>query len=169
MWPEPRLTYGNAQVIEAVLAVAVLRDDEDGLEWGLELLDWLVSHQTSPAGHLSFTPVGGRGPGEPGGFDQQPLEAWTLADAAREAYRISPDDAWVDVANRAAAWFGGANDHGLLMWDPVTGAAFDGLTAAGVNLNQGAESTMALIGTVHAVEVLAVSSAARSLRRSSSR
>jgi hypothetical protein len=169
MWPEPRLTYGNAQVVEAILAVAALRGDELGIESGLELLDWLVSHETSPAGYLSFTPVGGRGPGEPGGFDQQPLEAWTLADAAREAYRTSPDETWVDVANRAAAWFGGDNDHGIPMWDPVTGAAFDGLTSGGVNLNQGAESTLALIGTVHAAEVLAVSSAARSLRRSSSR
>jgi hypothetical protein len=169
MWPEPRLTYGNAQVVEAILAVAALRDDEVGIEWGLELLDWLVSHQTSPAGHLSFTPVGGRGPGEAGGFDQQPLEAWTLADASREAYRISADEVWVDVANLAAAWFGGNNDHGIQMWDPVTGAAFDGLTASGVNLNQGAESTLSLIGTIHAAEVLAVSSAARSLRRSSIR
>jgi hypothetical protein len=169
MWPEPRLTYGNALVVEALLAVAALRGDDVGIESGLELLDWLVSQETSVAGNLSFTPVGGRGPGEPGGFDQQPLEAWTLADAAREAYRISADSSWVEVANRAAAWFGGENDHGLLMWDPVTGAAFDGLTADGVNLNQGAESTLAFIGTVHAAEVLASSSAARSLRRSSSR
>ncbi|HYN33715.1 MAG TPA: hypothetical protein VES40_13900 [Ilumatobacteraceae bacterium] len=169
MWPEPRLTYGNTLVVEALLAVAALSGDEIGIESGLELLDWLVSQETSVAGNLSFTPVGGRGPGEPGGFDQQPLEAWTLADAAREAYRISPDKAWVDVANRAAAWFGEENDLGLPMWDPVTGAAFDGLTAVGVNLNQGAESTRALIGTVHAAEVLASSSAAKSLRRSSSR
>lgn len=169
IWPEPRLTYGNALVVEALLAVAALSGDDVGIESGLELLDWLVSHETSANGNLSFTPVGGRGPGEPGGFDQQPLEAWTLADAASEAYRISPDKAWVDVVNRAAAWFGGANDLGLPMWDPVTGAAFDGLTSVGVNLNQGAESTLALIGTVHAAEVLASSTAARSLRRSSSR
>ena len=169
MWPEPRLTYSNALIVEALLASAALRGDEVGAESGLELLCWLVLQETGGAGNLSFTPVGGRGPGEPGGFDQQPLEAWTLADAAREAHRISGDHTWVDVADRAAAWFAGDNDQGLPMWDPVTGAAFDGLTPAGVNLNQGTESTLALIGTVHAAEVLAASSAAEAFRRSSSR
>ncbi len=154
MWPEPRLTYGNALIVEALLAVAALRDDEVGIESGLRLLRWFVSHETSGDGHLSFTPVGGRGPGEPGGFDQQPLEAWALADAAREAHRASGDYEWVQVARRAVAWFAGENDHGLPMWDPATGAAFDGLTPDGVNLNEGTESTLALIGTLHAAEVL---------------
>ena len=31
------------------------------------------------------------------------------------------------------------------MWDPATGGGYDGLEATGVNLNQGAESTIALI------------------------
>ena len=29
------------------------------------------------------------------------------------------------------------------MWDPATGGGYDGLNADGVNLNQGAESTLA--------------------------
>ncbi len=34
------------------------------------------------------------------------------------------------------------------MSDPVTGGGFDGLTPTGPNLNQGAESTLALISTM---------------------
>ena len=34
------------------------------------------------------------------------------------------------------------------MWDPRTGGGYDGLTAHGPNLNQGAESTLALISTL---------------------
>ena len=34
------------------------------------------------------------------------------------------------------------------MWDPVSGGGYDGLRADGPNLNQGAESTLALISTM---------------------
>ena len=34
------------------------------------------------------------------------------------------------------------------MWDPLTGGGFDGLHADRVNLNQGAESTLAVISTL---------------------
>jgi hypothetical protein len=34
------------------------------------------------------------------------------------------------------------------MWDPATGGGYDGLTPTGPNLNQGAESTLALISTL---------------------
>jgi hypothetical protein len=34
------------------------------------------------------------------------------------------------------------------MWDPQTGGGFDGLLADGVNRNQGAESTLAVLSTL---------------------
>jgi len=34
------------------------------------------------------------------------------------------------------------------MWDPGTGGGFDGLTPQGPNLNQGTESTLALLSTL---------------------
>ena len=37
---------------------------------------------------------------------------------------------------------------GAVMWDTDTHGGFDGLTATGPNLNQGAESTLALIATL---------------------
>ncbi len=49
---------------------------------------------------------------------------------------------------QAVAWFLGDNDVGTRMWDPATGGGYDGLTAHGPNLNQGAESTLALISTL---------------------
>ncbi|MFG1799885.1 hypothetical protein ACGFI4_06890 [Micromonospora carbonacea] len=42
----------------------------------------------------------------------------------------------------------GDNDVGMRMWDPSTGGGYDGLTPHGPNLNQGAESTLALISTL---------------------
>ena len=40
-------------------------------------------------------------------------------------------------------WYLGWNDLGAPLWDPATGACYDGLGPEGPNLNQGAESTLA--------------------------
>jgi hypothetical protein len=71
-----------------------------------------------------------------------------LADACAAAAAATGDSGWEQVIRRAAAWFDGDNDCGTMMWDDRTGGGFDGLTADGPNLNQGAESTLALIGTL---------------------
>ena len=147
-WPEARLHYANALIPEARLALANALHDEAGVDHALHLLEWLVASETRGA-HFSFTPVAGRGPGESGPtFDQQPIEAWAMASAAARAYDLTNDARWADVVIRALEWFEGHNDLGVAMGDPRTGAGFDGLCATGVNLNQGAESTLAYLATV---------------------
>lgn len=152
VWPEPRLGYSNALIPEALLAAGALLGDDRLFHDGLELLTWLVEYERSDEGHFSFTPAGGRGPGGRPGFDQQPIEAWSTADACLRAHSLTGDPFWSDSVAAAAYWFAGHNDVGIEMWDPMTGCAFDGLKRDGVNLNQGAESALALIGTLHAHE-----------------
>jgi hypothetical protein len=166
-WPEPRLTYANGLVVEALLDLAALIDVRDRMRDALALLRWLVDHETGPGGHFSFTPVAGRGPDDPPGYDQQPIEAWSLAGACARAAMLTGSPVWVGICERLTNWFDGANDQHVRMWDPTTRASFDGLTSDGVNLNQGTESTLALIGTVHALEIAAQSlpsAAMRSMR-----
>ena len=148
-WPEPRLTYSNAAVPEALIAIGVALDREDLLADGLRLLEWLVERETLD-GHLSPTPATGRGPGETGpAFDQQPIEVAALADACARAASADPEATlWPKVLGMCATWFLGANDTGQVMWDPTTGGAFDGLEADGANQNQGTESTLALLSTM---------------------
>jgi hypothetical protein len=55
---------------------------------------------------------------------------------------------WPDGVRAAASWFEGANDAGTPMWDPETGGGFDGLTADGVNPNQGAAATLAVLSVM---------------------
>ncbi|MCC2322122.1 glycosyltransferase [Cellulomonas xiejunii] len=142
-WPEPRLTYANAVLPEALIAVGGALGDDALLADGLRLLDWLVAEQTVD-GRLSVVPVGGRGPGDDRqGFDQQPVEVTALAEAAATALRATGDPRWVTVLDRCVAWFEGANDAGVPVRDPATGAGFDGLERDGVNQNRGAESTLA--------------------------
>ena len=84
-WPEPRLTYANATLPEAMIAAGSALDRPVLLQHGLDLLDWLLARETQQ-GHLSVTPVGGSGPDDEGpGFDQQPIEVAALADACARA------------------------------------------------------------------------------------
>lgn len=147
-WPEPRLSYANAVVPDALMALGSGLGRQDLVERGLELLAWLLSHETLD-GHFSVTPAGGSDPGaRRPAFDQQPIEVAALADACARAAALRPGRGWEDGVARAVAWFHGDNDAGVEMRDPVSGGGYDGLRADGANLNQGAESTIALISTL---------------------
>lgn len=147
-WPAERLTYDNARIPEAIIRAGAEMGDEGMVERGLVLLDWLVDEEFGTSG-FSFTPVGGRGRGEEKpGYDQQPLEAWAMADACAAAFEQSADERWMNLAQTAVAWFFGANDEGLVMYDPETGAGYDGLQEGDVNQNRGAESTLAALGSI---------------------
>jgi hypothetical protein len=148
IWPDQRLTYDNARYPEALMAAGMVLSDERLVSAGLTLLDWLVDIESTAGGHFSWTPVGGRSVVnlEPG-FDQQPLEAWAMIDAASVAALLDGPH-WLDVAERARSWFLGSNDTGHLMVDTATGAGFDGLTANGPNRNRGAESTLAAVAAM---------------------
>lgn len=145
-WPEPRLTYDNARIPQAMLAVGAAAGDALLRNLGLHLLEWLVEIERGVDGY-SFTPVRGRGQGEHGpAFDQQPIEAWAMAEACEGAALITGDAVWLERAGMAADWFRGRNDVGVPLYDPRTGAGYDGLEADGVNLNCGAESTLSALG-----------------------
>ncbi len=156
-WPERRLTYGNATLAEAIIAAGSALDRPVMTQHGLDLLEWLLVRETQH-GHLSVTPVGGRGPDDEGpGFDQQPIEVAALADACARAEAVDGSQRWVDGITAAAAWFLGDNDSGVVMWDPTMGGAFDGLERKAANLNQGTESTLALLSTLqHARSLVSV-------------
>ena len=147
-WPEARLAYANAVLADALIAAGRLLERPDVLDDGLLMLRWLLARETV-GGHLSPTSAGGAGPDDvPPMFDQQPIEAATMADACARAYAVTADTSWLDGIELAAGWFLGANDLGMRMCDVSRGAGYDGLQAAGVNRNEGAESTLALITTL---------------------
>ncbi|MGH9019972.1 MAG: hypothetical protein ACRDV0_03025, partial [Acidimicrobiales bacterium] len=146
-WPEPRLTYANALIPGARLACAWVLGERALVASALAQLDWLASLEIR-RDRVSPTPVGGRGPDNLNpGFDQQPIEVASLGWAAHLAWRVSGEACWAQIVRAAIRWFHGDNDAGQMMWDPLTHGGFDGLRAKGVNRNQGAESTLAFVGT----------------------
>lgn len=146
-WPEERLTYDNARIPEAMIATGSARGEVALIERGLVLLDWLADIEEIDD-RFAFTPVGGRGPDDVRrpAFDQQPLEAWAMADACRLALSVTGDTLWLDRLTMAVEWFWGRNHAESPMFDPTDGAGYDGLGATGVNQNAGAESTLAALG-----------------------
>ncbi len=138
----------NASLAEAVIAAGAALERAVDVERGLTMLAWLLDVETRD-GHLSLTPAGGRGPDEAGPrFDQQPIEAAAMADACARALAVSSDAGWTRGIELATQWFCGHNDAGMRMYDPSSGGGYDGLEEFGVNANQGAESTLALISTL---------------------
>lgn len=147
-WPERRLSYANAALPEALIAAGHVLDRPDVVDDGLTLLRWLLDRETVD-GHLSPTPVGGASRADDTRrFDQQPIEVAALADACARARSVTGDDDWRRGVDLAIAWFAGKNDLGAVMWDGETNGGYDGLTPTGPNVNQGAESTLALISTL---------------------
>jgi hypothetical protein len=147
-WPEQRLTYANATLPEAMIAAGTALELPVVLTRGLDLLEWLLDRENRD-GHLSVTPAGGSGPEDLGpSFDQQPIEVAALADACARAETVDGNRRWASGGAAATDWFLGDNDAGVVMWDPATGGAFDGLEIDGANLNQGTESTLALLSTL---------------------
>jgi len=153
-WPEPRLSYANALLPDAALSVATAMRRPRAANDALHLLEWLVDQETVD-GHFSFTPVGGRGPdGTQPAFDQQPIEAWAMTEACARAFAYTGDSHWAGAARCSGAWFLGDNDVRVMIFDPATGGGFDGLEPEGVNRNEGAESTLAFVGTMLQLQVL---------------
>jgi hypothetical protein len=154
-WPELRLRYGNAMLAEVLIAAGEKLGDRAALTDGLVMLEWLLNVQTT-AGHLSVVPVGGWQLGEPRpGFDQQPIEVATLADACVRAFEATGDARWIVAVDRAADWFLGDNDVHAPLYDAVSKGGRDGLERDGCNQNQGAESTLAMISTFQQAHRLA--------------
>jgi hypothetical protein len=147
-WPEARLAYANAVLPETLIAAGHVLSRPDVIENGLTLLRWLLDRETVD-GHLSPTPAGGAGPDERAPrFDQQPIEVAAMADACARAEAVTGDSGWARGVEMAIQWFAGDNDAGAVMWDPESSGGYDGLQPMGPNLNQGAESTLALTSTM---------------------
>lgn len=76
-----------------------------------------------------------------------------MVSAAIEAYRLTNQEKYADMAGHLAAWFWGANDANKIMYSVSTGRCFDGIeSSSNVNLNSGAESTIEALLAMESVE-----------------
>jgi len=154
IWPERKLAYANAIIPEILIASGQYLQNDHDLQRGLRLLEWLIATETHGE-HLSVTPTTGRRFGDPvPAFDQQPIEVAALADAIWRAASATKNPNWLKDYSTCVNWFHGANDIGVPMIDYESHGGFDGLTKDGVNKNQGAESTLAMLSTLQERRIL---------------
>ncbi|MCX5689254.1 MAG: glycosyltransferase [Planctomycetota bacterium] len=147
-WFESRMTYANAVLPHAMLIAAGRWPDGPFYTIGREAFKFLED-QTMVEG--VFWPIGNNGwysHSEPKArYDQQPIEAVAMADAALTAFKLTAEQAYLELLERTHAWFHGSNSLGMAMADVNSGACCDGLQLSGLNRNQGAESTLAYLWT----------------------
>ena len=143
-WCEPKMTYDNARLCEALIRAGIVLDDHALTRDGLKMLDFYSSIVIEDG---MFVPIGNDGWYPRGGvrarFGQQPLEAAALVSAAQAAFAATGDVRYENVAAIAGDWYFGRNTHGFLM--VTNGGCRDGIDPNGVSPNMGAESTLAYL------------------------
>ena len=148
-WFEDKLSYANAKIPQALLLSGYWMENQQMIQTGRYILDWLIRIQTQNG---VFSPVGNNGwlikNAEKSCFDQQPLEAEGMIEAGLLAFRITSERSYREAAERAFNWFLGQNDLNAPLYDYTTGGCRDGLTPNGPNRNQGTESTLAWLHAV---------------------
>jgi len=146
VWFEPVMTYANARIPHGLFCAYRLTGNRRYLEAAEETFRFLTEKTTSDG---IFVPIGNDGWYERDGkkalYDQQPLEACTMVEAAACAYKITGRKEYLETAKRAFGWFLGRNTKGVVLCDESRGSCYDALTPSGANLNEGAESTLSYL------------------------
>jgi len=145
-WFESRMTYANAVLPHALFVAARCWPEEDFRDVAETSFDFLDRETTVedffwPIGNSDWYPRGE----EKSLYDQQPVEAVTMAEAALAGFGLLSDEKYLAVFRRAHAWFHGQNSLHQPLVDVHCGSCYDGLQRSGVNRNQGAESTLAYL------------------------
>jgi len=149
-WFENILTYDNARLPEAMLRAGDALQDEELKAIGLRTLAF---YERVTVENGVFVPIGNEGWYKRGGprprYSQQPLEAVSLVDATLAAYEVTGDAAFQATAQIGLEWYLGRNSRGIVM--ARGGGCLDGLNDSSVNLNMGAESTLAYLSAAYAL------------------
>jgi len=142
-WFENGLTYSNSRLPEALFYASTFLKNKKYLKIAKVSLNFLES-VTFGSGY--YMPIGQNGwysrNQQRSYFDQQPEDTAAMVQTEILAYKITKDRKHLDKALKAFRWFLGENYLGLMVYDEVTGGCHDGLEQYGLNLNQGAESTI---------------------------
>jgi hypothetical protein len=143
-WFEPVLTYDNAMLPLALLNAYEVTQDETYFNIAFDAMSFLESKVFFDD---ILRPVGNNGwyacNGNCARYDQQGIDVMAMVLFYSQAFRITREQKWLDRMYTSYQWFLGVNDLGLPLYDPSTGGCADGLHSEGINLNQGAESTLA--------------------------
>lgn len=145
-WFESYLTYSNARLPHSLFLAYESTGEKIYLNVASKSMKFLINIQTI---NEIFVPIGNLGWYRKGSnraiYDQQTIEASCTTEAAIAAFRNTQEEAYRKAAYDAFGWFFGRNLKGVMLYDPKNGSCCDGITPHGLNLNKGAESTLAYL------------------------
>ncbi|MBS1529098.1 MAG: glycosyltransferase family 4 protein [Bacteroidetes bacterium] len=145
-WFEDYLTYDNAILPLALLHSADISRNKDVLHIAFESIGFLESVTMGPR---YFNPVGNQGwysrDGKMPSYDQQAIDVMAMALMYQQAHHITHDPQYLKKLFTVYSWFLGENSLCVPLYDNETKGCCDGLHPNGINLNQGAESTLAYL------------------------
>ncbi len=143
-WFEDKMTYDNAILPLALLHSCEITGNDNARQIALKTMAFL-DDLTLSNGYLS--PVGNDGWYYRGGkfpsFDQQAIETMAMVLMHCQAYQIFRKPEYIEKMFLCYKWFLGENTLRAPLYDHETKGCCDGLLPAGINRNQGAESTLA--------------------------
>ena len=162
-WFEDKLTYDNARLSQALIVGGEALGRPDFVQLGLESLRWLGDECGLDRGLLRLPGHSGRYRGEPapGEGDEQPLDAAGLVEAELAAFAVTHEAGHGIRATSAFEWFLGRNRLQKPLYDFATGGCSDGLGTEAVNVNEGAESTLAFHRAALMLDAAGVRASAR--------
>ncbi len=147
-WFESRMTYANAVLPHALFDASEFWPADGFLHLAESSFGFLDLETTADE---VFWPIGNRdwySHGEVKSlYAQQPVEASTMVAAALAGFQRISQQKYLVIAARAYEWFRGLNSLKQPLVDVAEGACCDGIEPAGINKNQGAESTLAWLWT----------------------
>jgi glycosyltransferase involved in cell wall biosynthesis len=162
-WFEAHLSYDNARLSQALIGGGSALGREDLVDAGLESLRWLGDECGLERRTLRLPGHHGRQRDEaaPGLGDEQPLDAAALVEAELAAFAITGEPQHGIRARHSFEWFLGRNRLDRPLYDFATGGCSDGLGTCELNMNEGAESTLAFHRAALLLDAAGVSTSAR--------
>ncbi len=154
-WENTWHAYGNDQAYALLKAGAFLNDStytSSALKEINNFYPWLLKNGLKSSFAISNT-GGGIQLSNEKSFEQIAYGIRPMVFAAIEAYRLTGDEKYADMAGQLSAWFFGNNVMGKNMYSLTTGRCYDAIASATyLNVNSGAESTIEALLTMEKIE-----------------
>lgn len=154
-WFEPCLTYANGRLPHALFLAYDCTQEPGYLATAKKSLDFLLQVQNI---NDTFVPVGNdcwyKKAEKRAVYDQQPIEASCMTEAALAAFKTTGKQKYRKASYEIFDWFLGKNTLGQMVYNPKNGSCYDGINPQGLNLNNGAEATVAYLMARLELEVL---------------
>lgn len=142
-WFEPKLTYANAVLPEALLMASQISSDRQQQKIADRCFEYLLDILFEEGQLRVISNQTWHTPGQEKNYSgQQPIDvAYTIL-ALATFYELTKIKTYLLQMKTAFDWYLGNNSLNQIVYNPISGGCLDGIEDHEVNINQGAESTV---------------------------